>query len=171
MSAEVELDPASPGAPVASPGTESSTKQPPAKGAVRRRGPLMLLFAASIVVMMVSLAKIAESDALLAGATFAPSIVALIWLACYLATTYLAFGTPYLFASAYIVCLFVFHFGLLIQDGLGLVRLLSWLGPLGPWAVRAGWYTNLALACIAIGFSGYALKYRVRKVQIGRAHV
>lgn len=125
----------------------------------------MLLLFVSIVVLVASLAEIPSNDSVLRGATAAPSVVALIWLFCYLSTSYFAFGTPYLFASAYILCLFVFHFGLLVQDGLGLIRIIQWEGPIGAWAVRAGWYANLALACIGTGFSAYALRSKAARMQ------
>jgi oligosaccharide repeat unit polymerase len=130
---------------------------------IQRRAPMVLLLVVSFVVLFWSLAEISTDLAELKGGTLAPSVAALIWLACYLFTSYLAFGTPYLFASAYIFCLFVFHFGLLIQDGFGFVTMYNrdWLG---AWVFRAGWYADLALACIGTGFSAYTLKNPGRNV-------
>ncbi|MBW7881854.1 MAG: O-antigen polysaccharide polymerase Wzy [Caldilineaceae bacterium] len=128
---------------------------------------MVIFLAVSIAVALLALGTIPSDDAALTGATFAPSIVALIWLACYLVAAYFAFGTPYLFASAYIVSLFVFHFGLLIQDGFGIIRVTNWIsGPISPWAVRAGWYTNLALACTGIGFALSNLTARTRRLPV-----
>jgi oligosaccharide repeat unit polymerase len=142
----------------------AAKNQRPYNTPVRPGSPMIVLMVVSLVVVFLALGNISEEDAALVGATLAPSMVALIWLGCYLLTSHLAFGTPYLFATAYVVCLFVFHLGLLIQDGFGLVRIMGWeSGPLAPWVVRAGWYTNLALACVGAGFSAYALKFRAQK--------
>ena len=153
------------GAPANGPTSVAAAKNQRAYNTpIRRSSPMIVLMAVSLVVVFLAMGNISDEDAALVGATLAPSVVALIWLGCYLLTSYLAFGTPYLFASAYVVCLFVFHFGLLIQDGFGMVRIMGWeSGPLAPWVVRAGWYTNLALACVGAGFSAYALKYRAPK--------
>lgn len=123
---------------------------------------MVLLLAVSVLVALLSLVKIGADDSALRGETFAPSLTAVIWLVCYLLASHRAFGTPYLFATAYVICLFVFHFGLLIQDGFGLIKMAPWLGPLGIWAVRAAWYTNLAFACLGIGMSAYVLVHRPR---------
>lgn len=125
---------------------------------------MVLLLAVSLVVTILSFVSIRASDSALDGATFAPSLVAVIWLACYLVASYRAFGTIYLFTSAYVIGLFVFHLGLLLQDGFGLIAPLKWESGLGPWAIRAAWSTNLALACIGTGLSAYALMYRPRKL-------
>jgi len=132
-------------------------------GGVQRRGQMLLLLVVSLVVALFSLVSIGSSDSALQGKTFAPSLVAIIWLVSYLLATYRAFGTPYLFATAYVVCLFVFHFGLLIQDGFGIIQIGGWIGPIGSWAVRAGWYANLAFACFGIGMSLYVLRRRAGK--------
>lgn len=124
----------------------------------------MLLLVVSVVVTLFSLVSIGSSDSLLQGKTFAPSLVAVIWLVSYLLATYRAFGTPYLFATGYVICLFVFHFGLLMQDGFGIVQIGGWSGPIGAWAVRAGWYANLAFACLGFGMSMYVLRKKAIKV-------
>ncbi len=144
---------------------QSQYYQAPIRSPVRRRGPLALLLLVSVLVLFFSLLEFSQSDSALRGATLAPSIVGLLWLGCYLSASTLAFGTPYLFASAYVLCLFVFHFGLLVQDGFGLTRVLDWAGPIGPWAVRAGWVTNFALGCFGVGFAAYTLRYRPRRAQ------
>lgn len=118
---------------------------------------MVLLLVISVLVAFQSLVSFAADDSALLGKTFAPSIVAVIWLVTYLITSHRTFGTAYLFASAYIICLFVFHYGLLIQDGFGLIHIIGWEGPMGPWAVRAGWYANFAFACLGIGMSAYVM--------------
>ncbi len=106
---------------------------------------------------------IPSSDSKLIGETFAPSLAAVIWLAVYLFSTKIAFGSIYLFSSAFVVSLFLFHFGLVLQDGFGLLQVKDWLGPLGAWAVRAAWYTNIALSCIGIGLSIYLMRYKAKR--------
>lgn len=142
-----------------------SPRQRARQWGVQRRGYMGLLLAASVLIGLLSLVNIGANDSALRGATFAPSLVAVIWLVCYLLASYRVFGTPYLFATAYVICLFVFHFGLLIQDGFGLVKVAVWLGPMGAWAVRAGWYANLAFACLGTGMSAYALGHRAREMR------
>ncbi|MEO8224831.1 MAG: hypothetical protein ABI661_08490, partial [Gammaproteobacteria bacterium] len=158
-----DVNPASDGAAAAQPVALSSgparRKQSSLRFGVQRGTPLVLLLLVSIVVVLLFLATTTGNQSLL-GKTFAPSMVALIWLGCYLATSYLAFGTVYLFSTAYIVCLFLFHMGLFLQDGLGIIKLIAWKGDMGGWAVLAGWYTNLAVACFGIGFAVHGLTYR-----------
>jgi oligosaccharide repeat unit polymerase len=125
---------------------------------------MVLLLAISVLVAFLSLVNIEAEDSVLLGKTFAPSLVAVVWVVVYLFTSYRIFGTLYLFASAYVVCLFVFHYGLLIQDGFGFIHIYRWEGPMGPWAVRAGWYANLALACLGIGIAAYGLANRMLKM-------
>lgn len=148
--------------PSAAPNPDIRVSQRPRRWGIQRRGYITPLLAISIVVCLLSLINIGADDAALRGKTFAPSLVAVIWLACYLFATYWTFRTAYLFASAYIVCLFIFHYGLLLQDGFGVITMAAWQGPLGAWAVRAGWYTNLALGCLGIGMSAYVLAHRAK---------
>jgi hypothetical protein len=55
------------------------------------------------------------------GATGTVSLVATLWPVTFLGLTTVAVRVPYLFATAYLLSLFAFHFGLTIQDALGLV--------------------------------------------------
>ncbi|MEO7387504.1 MAG: O-antigen polysaccharide polymerase Wzy [Gammaproteobacteria bacterium] len=144
---------------VTPPGGAAKGRQATLRFGIQRRAPLVTLLVVSIVVVLLFLASTTGNSSLI-GKTLAPSIVVLIWLACYLVSTYLAFGTVYLFATAYVVCLFMFHMGLFLQDGLGFIKLITWKGEMGEWAVRAGWYTNLALACFGIGFATNGLASR-----------
>lgn len=76
------------------------------------------------------------------------------WLLIYFLCSYRTCGHPYLFTSAYVIVLSVFHLGLVIPDALGIIDASSWsLGLLGPWLERAGWYTLLSLGCIGLGFA------------------
>lgn len=94
------------------------------------------------------------------------SVTSLVWLATYFICSYAQFKTPYLFTSAYIVPLCLFHLGVVIPHALGLSTVSGLTtGSFAPWLERAGWYTVLALGCIGLGF-GLSLKrtnFRIRK--------
>jgi oligosaccharide repeat unit polymerase len=83
----------------------------------------------------------------------AVSVVSVVWLFGYFLLTYCHFKTMYLFSSAYILCLCVFHLSLIIQKGLG-TKYAHWgTGSFGISLELAGWYTVLALSCFGIGLS------------------
>jgi oligosaccharide repeat unit polymerase len=94
--------------------------------------------------------------------TFAVSLAAALWIVVYLVSTATVFGTPYLLTSAYILAMTVFHFGLIAQDGFGVVSVGAYKGDFGRWITLAGWYTNLAFSCIGIAFSVASLNFRPR---------
>ena len=92
------------------------------------------------------------------------SVVSLICLGTFFIFSSLLFKTPYLFTSAYVLALSLFHLGITIPESLGLMQTVSessGLIPIGnwhsgflvKWLEQAGWYTVLALACIGVGFS------------------
>jgi oligosaccharide repeat unit polymerase len=83
----------------------------------------------------------------------AVAVVSVIWLFGYVVLSYFHFKTIYLFSSAYILCLSVFHLSLIIQKGLG-SEYANWgTGTFGKSLELAGWYTVLALSCFGIGLS------------------
>ena len=68
------------------------------------------------------------------------------WVVLYFITTYKHFKTIYLFSTIYILCLCVFHFGMIIPDALGLSSgyRLEGVG-FTFWLAKASWYTNMSL--------------------------
>ncbi|HED12132.1 MAG TPA: O-antigen polysaccharide polymerase Wzy, partial [Gammaproteobacteria bacterium] len=91
------------------------------------------------------------------------SIASLTWLACYFACSYGQFRTPYLFTSAYVFSLSVFHLGITVPAAFGIVDVPLWeSGPMASWFEQAGWYTALSLGAIGIGFA-LSIKFVGRK--------
>jgi oligosaccharide repeat unit polymerase len=54
----------------------------------------------------------------------------------------------------------VFHFGLIAQDGFGILKVADFRGDFGRWMMLAGWYTNLALGCLGFAFAATCLYAR-----------
>jgi len=80
--------------------------------------------------------------------------VSLIWLACYFLCSHRHFATPYLFASAYVLSLCVFHLGLTIPVAFGLVDVRLWDAPsMEVWTKQANWYTALSLGALGVGLA------------------
>ena len=120
---------------------------------------LWILLVASFVLLLWASIQIAGNSANPVADTLAVSIGAVTWLAIFGVTTSAAFGTPYLFVRAYVIALVAFHFGLIVQDGFGLLNVAGYRGQAGMWITLAGWYTNLALGCLGIGFAWGCLTF------------
>ena len=86
-----------------------------------------------------------------------PSYVAmafLVWFGIYLFASYRAFGSIYLFASAYVICLAVFHFGHVAMSVTGIADLPYLVtGDMARWHQAAAWYCLLAYAAFGVGLS------------------
>lgn len=77
------------------------------------------------------------------------------------------FKTPYLFTSAYLLSLSLFHLGITIPESLGLMQVEGWRsGSLLKWLGQAGWCTVLALACIGMGFSVAVTSSRLSRLHM-----
>ncbi len=129
-------------------------------GLIRSRGGLHVLLGASLLALAFASLQIAGFDDFPVTNTFAVSASAFLWLAFYVATTWSAFGTPYLLTSAYVLAMMAFNFGLIAQDGFGFVSVGGYSEEFGNWATLAGWYANLALGCLGVGFAIGCLTYR-----------
>jgi len=78
----------------------------------------------------------------------------LMWLVSYFVSTTLCFKSVYLFFSAYIIPLILFHLGITIPDAFGLFDKFGWGdNSFGKWLAYSGYYTVLALSCLGIGMS------------------
>lgn len=85
------------------------------------------------------------------------TVASLVFLTGFFIASSLAFRSPYLFTSAYMLALSLFHLGITIPDALGFMHIDAWhSGSHMKWLEQAGWYTVLALSCIGVGF-GFAL--------------
>jgi oligosaccharide repeat unit polymerase len=141
---------------------------------LRKRHALWLLEAASLLLLAWATANIFGAVLPAGSGLFEVSVSALAWLTIYLISTTWAFGTPYLLTTAYVIPLMLFHFGLIAQDGLGVVSVDDYHGQFGSWILLAGWYTNLALGCLGAAFAGLGLIARAvqpmgRKSAVTRA--
>lgn len=126
---------------------------------VRSKPALIALLIASILLAGVSFGHLDVSISIGDVDLKTPSVLALIWLVVYLACSFLAFRTIYLLSTAYVVCLFVFHYGLVVQYAYGWVIAKSW-DDLLPWVEMAVWISNLALGCLGTGLCAYLLAAR-----------
>lgn len=144
--------------------TAEAAKPPNAKlvstGVIRSRGGLQALLGVSLLEMAWASLQIAGFADFPVTNTFAVSACAFLWLACFVATTWNAFGTPYLLTSAYVLAMMAFNFGLIAQDGFGFVHVAGYSEEFGNWATLAGWYANLALGCLGVGFALGCMTYR-----------
>ena len=81
------------------------------------------------------------------------TIASLVFLSGFFIASCLIFRSPYLFTSAYMVALSLFHLGVTIPDALGFMTMEAWhSGSQIKWLEQAGWYTVLALSSMGIGF-------------------
>lgn len=124
---------------------------------IRHRHGLWFLLAGSLLLLAWAGAHILAGELAPRTDTFGVSVAALGWLVIYLVSTTWAFGTVYLLTTAYVIPLVLFHFGLMAQDGFGFVSVEDFHGHMGHWMTLAGWYTNVALGCLGLGFAGAAL--------------
>lgn len=82
------------------------------------------------------------------------SMASILCLGSFFILSWFLFKTPYLFTSAYLLALSLFHLGITVPESFGLMQVRGWQsGYLLKWLEQAGWYTVLALACIGAGFS------------------
>ncbi|MEQ1637426.1 MAG: O-antigen polysaccharide polymerase Wzy [Methylococcales bacterium] len=101
------------------------------------------------------------------------------WILFYLVAAWQSFRHIYLFSSAFLTALILFHLGLIYQRAFGSFMFpSSWEhGSFSPWLEKAGWHVILALSGFGIGFaiavstsknhlrdSDPKLDYRVKKI-------
>ncbi len=135
----------------------------------------VLLLSFSSIVALVSCYLALQSPQLHADWSIEVTMVSLAYLISFLIFASLLFKTPYLFTSAYLVALSLFHLGITVPESLGLlqatlessslIQVGNWRsGALVKWLEQAGWYTVLALACLGIGFSLSVTAGRLRQM-------
>ncbi len=120
-----------------------------------RTGAGFLLLASLAVLVMATLGifdpgKGQEYDPTVAYVFFA-------WLVCYLVAGWVHFRSIYLFSTAYVIMLSVFHMGLFVQVAFGWMEYPAWSRTLVPWVNMAAWYSVLSLAAMGIGMGIYGL--------------
>lgn len=120
-----------------------------------------LIVLAVVSIVIAGIATIALSDRS-PGVGWAWPIIAVstVWLIVYGISAHLYFRTSYLFTSAYVMSLVVFHLGLLGQYTVAGIDSPGWSGLDVRWLSNAGWYTVIALASLGLGFSAACLLSR-----------
>lgn len=113
-----------------------------------------LLLCSSVALGALALANVLGPVRMLADWPSYVAMAFLVWFSIYLFATYRAFGSMYLFASAYVICLAAFHLGHVAVHVTGLAD-LSYLvtGDMARWHQVAAWYCMLAYAAFGIGLS------------------
>lgn len=130
---------------------------------VSGQGAMTLLLGLSVVIAAIATAQIQDTSVPDDWA-LPIALTCIVWLGCYLATSYFYFRTVYLLSSTYVISLAVFHLGLLVPYAFGLADVIGWDGDGGRWIRAAGWYTTLAFALFGIGFA-FACLRRKRKLR------
>lgn len=86
---------------------------------------------------------------------FSIALCSIFWVISYILAVLVIFKSIYLFSTAYLIALILFHLGLIYQCMIGYVRVqFLWNNrALIPWLESAGWHVILALSAFGIGFS------------------
>ena len=112
----------------------------------------VLLLNGSLILLVVSLFNILDDMKLDRDWPLYVTIGFVLWVVIYLISTYKYFNSLYLFTSAYICSLSVFHLGHIVSHSLGWFNITYLVkGSMAPWYEQAGWYCLLALASLGIG--------------------
>jgi oligosaccharide repeat unit polymerase len=128
------------------------------KGMYKKSAWQLLLGVTSFLITIIALLKIIlKTHVSQTGDnwTIAIAIIALLWIGIYFISTYMHFKTPYLFASAYIICLMVFHLAITIPSAFDIFTSINWknYGANAYWLEKAGWCTLLAFGSFGIGYA------------------
>lgn len=110
-----------------------------------------LLLAGSILVLLIALYMILSVDRRTGWTTHVTAIF-FAWGLLYIYATYRHFRSVYLFTTAYIISLSVFHFGYIVADAVGWQEFRFFEnGGMAYWFELAGWYSILALGSLGVG--------------------
>jgi len=123
---------------------------------LQQKMPIIGLMIYSFLLVIWALIAI-DNDAAQSGWQLQVVAAQAIWIALYLGATFFYFRTIYLFSTAYLLVLSLFHVGLFWQYSFGIVAIPEWDGIFGRWIYKAEWYTALALAAFGCGFSALCL--------------
>ena len=136
------------------PSTNRGMPSVPRQAAVSKLPWKFLLLFTSCLLILTSLMPILSNLRLHDGWTTMVTALFAVWFLMYLVSTYKYYRTIYLFATAYVIALAVFHLGHIISDSIGwfdVVYLNN--GDMAPWQERAGWYILLAFGCYGAGLA------------------
>lgn len=130
--------------------------RPPSFTKISYSWPILTLLLLSIITMGIAIVEIELIPKKFTSQNWELQIayISLIWLISYFLCTFLEFKTIYLFTSAYVVSLFLFHLGITVPDAFRIFSDFGWgNGDFCRWLQMSGWYTMLGLSCLGIGFS------------------
>lgn len=115
---------------------------------------ILLLFFSSTLLVLISLINIIFSNRVTSGWTIHVSLAFCCWSFIYAIASYKFFRTIYLFTTAYILCLSVFHLSHILSHSLGILNFPHLIaGKMAIYYQYAGWYSILALGGMGIGVS------------------
>ncbi len=101
------------------------------------------------------------------------TITSLVWMSAFIILTYKHYKSIYLFSTAYIVVLVLFHLSLTLKQGLGGDIPYNWgvldYPKFNVWLGKAGWHVVLALCSFGIGVGLSAYSTKVRYIKKGEA--
>lgn len=121
----------------------------------KRNSAIFILFIVSLILTGYAIVKITGSSLGDEGWYDPITLCSILWITCFVIAALTTFKHIYLFSSAYLTALIMFHLGLFYQRSFG-ETIFSWSwerGSFSPWLESAGWHINLALAAFGIGFS------------------
>lgn len=129
-----------------------------------------ILLTASMLVIVLSIFQILIPSRVSPYWSTEVAVVCVLWGGCYLLCSYAQFQTLYLFTSAFILPLCLFHLGITIPYGFGWLKDDQWTNSsLAPWLQLAGWYVALTLGCIGLGFALSLKRARFRRDRLAVA--
>jgi oligosaccharide repeat unit polymerase len=112
----------------------------------------ILFFVVSIMGLFIAVAAIMAGGS---RGTSWPMLIVIttsVWFLSYLYASYSYYRSIYLFSTAFLLGLFLFHLGLVYQVAFGVVEAPSWTeGDSGELMERAGWFVYLALCSFGCG--------------------
>ena len=121
----------------------------------------LLLFSTSTLLIALSLINIVLSTSVTSSWTIHVSIAFCCWAFIFFIASYKYFKTFYLFTSAYIICLSVFHLGHIVSHSLGILNFPYLIaGKMAIYYQYAGWYSLLALGALGLGVSLSLIKMK-----------
>ena len=124
------------------------------RATTRRINPawMLILGASSSLLISVCMWQLFFDDSLARSWPLQVSSALIAWGLIYVITTRKQFGTVYLFGSAYLLSLIVFHLSQVMYHGFGLEHFRHYVsGTQAIWIEKASWASLLAVACLGIG--------------------
>jgi len=118
------------------------------------KSPVIILLFISSCTLILSLVQIGYEPGGGAGWPVKIMLATLFWLVAYFTTSLLAYKTPYLFSSSYIISLAIFHLGAIYLIAIGYAESAEWVsGALSSWVELASWYILLSFSSYGIGMA------------------